>query len=185
MTTQTEHRLPFGKHAGQALDTVPSDYLAWCVRTCKLSSGLRLALANKLTRRGLAVPPLPPPPPIPPCWRCGAAAGHQFSWQEDRRGQRRIRIECKRCHRFVTFAPLTSPYVEVADAAASTTPILDVLTQLDDLDVELQSDGSRAWVAAEDWRRVPPDLHALVRQCSHQLARMIGPTAAAGPGGHQ
>jgi hypothetical protein len=82
-----------------------------------------------------------------------------------------------------SLAPLVTPFIEQADAAASTTPVLDALIQLDALGIELQSDGSKAWVAAEDWRRVPAELHSLIRQRSHQLARMIGPSASAGPGG--
>jgi uncharacterized protein (DUF3820 family) len=44
-TQQIDIRLPFGRHKGQPLDTVPSDYLDWLLRSCKLSSGLRAATA--------------------------------------------------------------------------------------------------------------------------------------------
>jgi uncharacterized protein (DUF3820 family) len=37
--------LPFGKHAGCPLPDVPTDYLQWVIRECKLSSGLRGAVA--------------------------------------------------------------------------------------------------------------------------------------------
>lgn len=52
--------------------------------------------------------------------------------------------------------------------------VLDVLTRLAELGAELHSDGQMVWVKATDWRRVPPDLHALIRQCSHEPARTIG-----------
>jgi hypothetical protein len=52
----------------------------------------------------------------------------------------------------------------------SPAPILDVLTRLEELGVPLHSDGQRAWPA----RPVPPDVAAAVRQCNHQVARLVG-----------
>jgi hypothetical protein len=40
--------------------------------------------------------------------------------------------------------------------------------------VELASDGRKVWFQGDDHRRVPSDLQATVRQCSHQLATMLG-----------
>jgi hypothetical protein len=45
-------RLYFGKHAGQTLDRIPSDYLAWCAATLdKLPVRLRNAIRQELERR--------------------------------------------------------------------------------------------------------------------------------------
>jgi hypothetical protein len=61
-------------------------------------------------------------------------------------------------------------------AAASQTPILDALVRLEEVGVELVSDGRQVRYAGEGWRvmRDHPDLDAVVRQCGHQLARMLG-----------
>jgi hypothetical protein len=55
----TETTLPFGKHKGKALGEVPGGYLAWLASACKLSAGLRDAVAAELCARGLPVPPTP------------------------------------------------------------------------------------------------------------------------------
>jgi hypothetical protein len=169
----TEHLLPFVRHKGRPLAEVPSSYLLWALTECKLSSGLRLALGNELRRRNVQAPPQPPPPRIPDCPRCGNTL-YECQWQADRTGQKRIRVECRGCHGFITFAPLVSPFVEEADQKASQTPILDVLTRLDALGAELQSDGQSVWLDAAGEGRVPPALLALIRQCSHELAGMLG-----------
>ena len=168
--------LPFGRHKDKPLGEVPADYLLWLVRKCKLSSGLRTTIAGELSRRGVEVPAPPPPRPIPPCRDCGPGAGHVLFWMQDRVGRKRIRAECKRCRRLVDHPPCVPPYSTMADATASPTAMLDVLTRLDDLGVQLHSDGRAAWVGGDDYRRVPPDLRALVKQCSHELAKMIGNT---------
>jgi hypothetical protein len=175
-----EHRLPFGKHAGKPVRDVPTDYLSWLLRECKLSSGLRSAVAAELSSRGVAVPPAPAPAPPRPCWRCGASK-FAHRWQEDARGARRIRRTCRRCDTFLGFAPLVEPYTAEADAAASPTPILDVLTRLEDLGVELVSDGVRAQVPWPDCERLPADLREALRSCQHTLARMIGDNRGALP----
>ena len=108
------------------------------------------------------------------CCRHCAAEGYTARWQEDRNGRRRIRADCLGCGRFLAWLPILEPWITSANRNASPTPILDVLTRLDDLDAELRSDGRTVWVKARDWRRVPPDLHALIRQCSHRLARLMG-----------
>jgi hypothetical protein len=43
---------PFGKHKDEPLANVPASYLLWSLRDCKLSSGLRAAVAGELQRRG-------------------------------------------------------------------------------------------------------------------------------------
>jgi hypothetical protein len=97
-------------------------------------------------------------------------------WQEDSSGKRMIRAECSGCGAFITFAPQVEPYVGEADRAGSHNDLLDVLTRLDELGIELHSDGRRVHFAGDDARRVPPDLMALVRSCSHRLGRLMGNT---------
>jgi hypothetical protein len=168
--------LPFGKHKGRPLPEIPSDYLTWLAKTCRLSSGLRAAVGVELARRGLEAPPIPAVrPSVPPCPRCGDA-GFVARWQEDVRGNRRVRAECRRCRKWMTFLPSLPPWTGEADAAASATPSLDALTRLDELGIELESDGLTAWVPWPDARRVPAELLAVVRQCARQLGRMIGKT---------
>ena len=112
-------------------------------------------------------------PILPPCSRCGFK-GIRASWQEDRNGRRRIRGECWDCRRYRGWLPMREPFIRLADQNASPAPLLDVLLWAEDLGIQLRSDGRTVWVRATDWCRVPPDLHALIRQCSYQLARMIG-----------
>jgi hypothetical protein len=64
----------------------------------------------------------------------------------------------------------------MADAAASPTAVLDVLTRLEVLGIELESNGRRVWLRYEDYSRVSPDLRALIRSCSFQLAKRMGRT---------
>jgi uncharacterized protein (DUF3820 family) len=42
------HILPFGKHRGRSPGDVPTDYLNWLLRTCKISPGLRAAVRDEL-----------------------------------------------------------------------------------------------------------------------------------------
>jgi hypothetical protein len=70
--------------------------------------------------------------------------------------------------------PLVEPWISCANDNASPAPILDVLTRLEDLGVELQSDGRKVWVGGQDYHKVPEELHVLIRQCSNLLARMLG-----------
>jgi uncharacterized protein (DUF3820 family) len=118
---QTEHRLPFGRHKNKALAEVPSDYLRWAIHECKLSSGLRLAVAEELTRRGIEVPPPPPPPTIPKCHRCGDA-GYSCRWQADAAGRKQIRASCHCCGGFLTFPPCIPPFTTEANRTASPAP---------------------------------------------------------------
>jgi hypothetical protein len=173
-TTSPTPILPFGKHKGQPLADVPGDYLRWALLTVKLSSGLRTAVADELTRRGVPVPD-PPPPRVPPCPRC-AAGDFVVRSQEDRLGRRQLRAECARCRKWLTYLPATPTYRAAADRASSPTAALDVLTRLDDLGIDLESDGGSVWVPWPAYRRVPADLQALIRQCSYQLAKLNGDT---------
>jgi hypothetical protein len=118
ISSQSEHRFPFGRHKDKPLHEVPSGYLRWAIASCKLSSGLLAALTAELSRRGIAVPPPRARPPIPKCPRCGVDAGVVYRWLEDRAGRRRIRAECRRCRHYLAFVPLVTPFVEAADAAA-------------------------------------------------------------------
>jgi hypothetical protein len=170
-----EHVLPFGRHKGQAVGEVPSGYLEWLLREVKLSSGLRAAVAAELQARGVAVPDVPAPPPftVRACWVCGDV-GFACGWLEDSLGRRRVRAECVRCGRCLGHPPSVPPFSTMADAAASPTAVPDVLTRLEALGIELVSDGRSVNYKGTDYHRVPLDLRALVRQCSHQLARMMG-----------
>jgi hypothetical protein len=85
-------------------------------------------------------------------------------------GDRRIRASCSRCGRLVKFLPHLPPFTTLADAAASATPVLDVLTRLEESGVSLHSNGARVWTDG----LVPADVAAAIRQCNHQLARLIG-----------
>jgi hypothetical protein len=164
--------LPFGKHQGQPLAEVPTSYLCYLARG-KLSSGLRAAVAEELSRRGIAPPPRPEPTNIPSCSRCKNTL-YDCRWQEDRAGRKSIRAECRYCHMFLAFAPLVPPFTEEADKNASAAPVLDALTRLEALGVEVQSDGKSCWLRWEDEARVPPQLRSVLRQCSHQLAGLLG-----------
>jgi hypothetical protein len=165
--------LPFGRHKDKPLAEVPVDYLRWALRECRLGSGLRAAVAGELQRRGEGVPAPPPPRPLVRC-RTHPEAPPLLLWIEDRLGRRRIRAECSVCRRLTDHPPCVAPYTTEADRNASGAPVLDALTRLEGLGVELVSDGQRVWVNDKDWRKVPADLHATIRQCSNQLARLIG-----------
>jgi hypothetical protein len=164
--------LPFGKHRGVPLYAVPADYLRWALTTCKLSSGLRTALAAELSRRGLPAPD-PPAFTVPPCPE-GCRAGYRCGWQQDRAGRRRVRAECAACGRFLTFPPSRPPYSAEADAAASETAVLDVLTQAEAAGARLCSDGATCWVHSEDSGLAPAELLGRIRQCAHRLAGLMG-----------
>ena len=85
--------MPFGKHRGEYLEDIPTDYLRWCVEKLdNLSAGLRQDIEAELDDRGASYhsretwnpgpgrytapppppggwrtpPPSPPPPPPPP-----------------------------------------------------------------------------------------------------------------------
>jgi hypothetical protein len=167
----TEHWLPFGKHRGASPRDVPSDYLGRLLRECKLSSGLRAAVADELRRRGHDVPVQPPAPP-PRCRRCGGL-NMALYWQElAGQGTRTIRADCRRCGRFVTFVPQTEANVARADAVNKPAAMLDALTLADAEGVELVN------VARRHLRICPhgkasAELERLVRQSKHLLLAML------------
>jgi hypothetical protein len=170
--------LPFGRHKGQELPTVPSSYLEWLVREAKLSSGLRQAVAAELARRGIKVPD-PPPRPEPRC-RDHPAAGYRALWGEDSLGRKFIRCECCQCHQAMGHLPLREPYVSQANATASPTPLLDALVGLEEAGAELCSDGKRSWIGS-GYKQVPQAVRDAHRQEKHTLAKMIGDNRG-GPG---
>jgi hypothetical protein len=158
-------------HKGLPLLGVPTDYLRWCLSACNLSSGLRSAVAAELASRGVQVPE-PPPRPEPLC-REHPGAGCRCLWGEDSLGRKFIRAECVRCCRSLGIMPKAEPYIGMADASATPTPVLDALVGFEAAGVEVRSDGKRAWVDG-DYRRVPPDVRNALRQAKHQLAKMVG-----------
>jgi hypothetical protein len=162
--------LPFGRHKGRPLTEVPTDYLQWLLRSIKLSSGLRAALADELTRRGIQAPD-PPPRPEPACRRCPGAR-YRCLWGEDSIGRRFIRAECVRCRQSLGIMPQVEPYVGMADATASPAPLLDALVGAEAAGVEILSDGKTARVG--DYRKAPPAVRDAVRQCKARLGRMLG-----------
>jgi hypothetical protein len=169
------HVLPFGRHKGIPLPDVPLSYLQWLLREVKLSSGLRAAVADEVSRRGGTPPPAPPPPAPPRCPDCRSASESVYRWQQRRDGQRVIRAECGACAKFITFTPLVEPYTAAADAAASMTPDLDLLISCCELGIGLKSDGEAAdFATPADWHRAPQRVKDLLRQCTHSLARKMG-----------
>jgi hypothetical protein len=165
--------LPFGKYKDKPLALVPATYLAWVLRRVKLSSGLRAAVVAELDRNCF---PAPPPPPPRPLRSCPLHPGTRpvCLWAEDTLGRRLIRAECPECGRWVDTPPCVPPYSTEADAGASAAPVLDALVKLDELGVELCSDGKTAWVADGDFDRVPPGVRHVIKQCRHRLGTMLG-----------
>jgi hypothetical protein len=103
-------------------------------------------------------------------------------WQQTRAGQRHVGRRCSRCGRFRGFFPQVESYVSEADANLTPTVLLDVLIRLEDLGIELESDGCDvSFLHPGDYWRVPQDLHLLIAECKHDLARMIGPTPTSAP----
>jgi hypothetical protein len=167
---KTTVSLPFGRHQGKALAEVPADYLQWLLRSIKLSSGVRGAVAGELTRRGIQAPD-PSPRPEPRCGR-HPAAGFRCLWGEDTIARKFIRAECVRCRQSLGIMPKVEPYVSQADANASPAPVLDALLGAEAAGAEIISNGKTAWVS--DYRKAPPEVRNAVRQCKAQLGRMIG-----------
>jgi uncharacterized protein (DUF3820 family) len=118
---QGKPSLPFGKHKGQELAAVPTSYLQWCLRECKLSSGLRSAAVEQLQSHGIEAPAPPPRRPGPRC-REHPAAGVRYSWQQDSLARRHVRRACGSCNAFLGFAPSAPPFTEMADAATAAQP---------------------------------------------------------------
>jgi hypothetical protein len=113
------HRFWFGKHKDKPLSEVPSDYLDWALRTCKLSTGTRAAVIAELQSRGVTTPAAPPPPrAVRPCPTCGPGAPVLFAWREDSLGRKRVCADCGRCGRWIDTPPSVPPYSSAADTAA-------------------------------------------------------------------
>jgi hypothetical protein len=66
------------------------------------------------------------------------------------------------------------PHLSQANAALHQTALLDVLIRLEDIGVELASDGNAVLVPWQFWGKVPEDLLALIREVNHDLARLLG-----------
>ena len=62
--------------------------------------------------------------------------------------------------------------------ATTPTAILDVLTRLEDLGIELISDGRSVCFGPGGWAKAPRELHDRVRECSHLLAGLLGDNRA-------
>jgi hypothetical protein len=112
--------MPFGRYAGQPLPDVDSGYLQWFLSACRLSTGLRTAIAGELGRRNIPTAP-PPAKPLPACQRCGGAE-LLVRWQgtgnpDAARPGRAIRATCAACRHFVGWLPQTEENVARAAAA--------------------------------------------------------------------
>src|SRR5262249_31012679 len=114
--------LYFGKYKGVPLPDVPSDYLAWALRTVRLSSGIRQAIAAELASRGAVVPPPPPPNPnacwLGPCPRCRCREVN-YRWHQFAGGVMQVRASCRRCGTGLGTAPRVPPFTTEADRHAS------------------------------------------------------------------
>jgi hypothetical protein len=172
-----DHLMYMGTHKGKPISAIPSAYLEWCLQTWRLSSGFRAGVTAELESRGQKAPAPPPPKPEPSCRQCGAGPDTiNYSWLQTRHGRRQIRRTCGHCGEWLGSAPQIEPYLSRANAAASATPVLDVLTRCEELGIRLRSDGAAVnFASSEDWHRATPGLRNLVRQCRHSLAKMIGP----------
>jgi hypothetical protein len=164
----------FGRHKGQAVASIPSGYLGWLLANVPLSARLRQAVAAELTRRGRTPPPPPPPNPPPPCPRCGGVA-YCCGWAEDRTGRRRIHASCAACDKWLCYTAEAEPYRTLADASASPTDLLDVLTACETLGLRLRhlEGGTADWADARSYWAAPPALRAKLRGCRYRLARML------------
>jgi hypothetical protein len=101
-------------YTGQALRSIPSDYLAWSLRTCKLSTPLRTAVRAELLSRH-DCPRLPPEPTPKPllCPERGSADARLY-WQEQASGRKALRADCAQCGSFIKFAAQTKENVALA-----------------------------------------------------------------------
>jgi hypothetical protein len=165
-----EHKMPFGKHVGKPVSAVTdTGYLDWFLRLPKLSSGLRRAIRAELIFRGEDPSQLPPDPPFKPvvCRHCDNR-DLCITWHEQSHGNRVIRADCDRCGRFVGFLPLTPENVAQADAARSSTGLLDALMRVETERVELVCHDGRIELVGS------AGLQSLIRQHQHALLRHLG-----------
>jgi hypothetical protein len=164
--------MPFGKHQDQPLSEVPTPYLSWLIAQNNIARGLRDRLNNELRGRGVDVP-VQPPAPRRRCFRCHSTQ-ILANWHQWRNGSRHVRGTCARCGAWCGTLPQTEANIAEANRNASPTPVITALVELEALGVELVSDGNSVSYVGDGWRKVPRELDAIVRQCSHTLARMIG-----------
>jgi hypothetical protein len=170
--------LPFGRHRGWPLGEVPTDYLLWLLRTCKLSTGLQAAVRAELLSRPNCPPQLDPEPGPGPvrCRRCGGTDLRLYWQQLAGAGGRAIRADCRRCRRFVAFVPQTAANVAAADAAQPPAALLDVLIRAEEEGVEVVRRGER--LALLPPGKASPELEVLVRQNTRGLLQMLPPRSA-------
>jgi hypothetical protein len=169
-----EHWLPYGRYRGQSPRDVPTSYLVWMLKTCKLSSGLHDAIRAEVSARPDCPSDLPPgpPPKAPPtsCWRCGAK-DIRVSWHEQAGGRSAIRADCGMCGRFISSLPLSPENVTRANACRSPTGLLDVLMRANDEGVELVRFGHE--VRPSPFMKASDTLLSLCRQHQHALLRHL------------
>jgi uncharacterized protein (DUF3820 family) len=169
--------MPFGAHKHRPLTELPESYLVWALRECRqLSSGLRVALANELTRRGFTPPPIKPPAPPPKECRNRHCRSPKlaYRWFQDRIGRPQIKWSCAVCGRSMGFMPLLEPFVTWANSQSSETATLDVLIRCDELGIQLSNDGRAVDFATEaDRRKASNELQRRLGQCRHDLAKML------------
>lgn len=168
----------FGKHRERPLPDVPTSYLAWALRECKLSTGLRTAVRAELLSRPdcpAALPAQPRPQEVR-CHRCGGAELVVYWHQLQGQGGRRIRASCAACHGYIQFLPETPENVALADASTSSTALLDVLTLAEAEGVEIVRREGRIYL--EPYHSASPRLRDLVRQSTRLLLAMLPPAEA-------
>ena len=107
--------LPFGKYRGEPLRLIPTAYLSWVLKECKLGSGVRTAIRAELLTRPDRPSDLPPEQEAPDlvCRTCGGVEV-DVSWQGQAGGGRLIRANCAYCGRYVAFLPQTTANVALA-----------------------------------------------------------------------
>jgi hypothetical protein len=167
------YRLPFGRHRGEPLGQVPTDYLEWFLKTCKPSAGLRAVIRAELSARPDAPRDLPSEAEatVVSCQSCGSG-NVAVSWHEHRDGRRAIRGDCRDCRKCIGFLPQTAANIALADAALSPVGLLDVLVRAEEEGVELARDALGLVLVPPG--RASAELESLVRQHQHQLARHLG-----------
>jgi len=150
----------FGKFKGCPLSEVDTGYLRG-LAAVQLSSGIRAAVVAELDRRGVSAPP--PPPTGPKGWKQPCSRAGVRNWATAARvfnGVRQIG-ELQALRRSCGHAPgraLRQP----GQRRCSATPVLDVLVRLEDLGIELESDGRSVRFVGDGWSRCPRELHDLV-----------------------
>lgn len=159
--------IPFGKHKGDPLSTVPSGYLRWLLSTVRLSSGLEAAVREELASRGVKIPG--PPPRARHACREHPGAGIKATWISMRDGRKAIRGECAKCGAWLGALPLTNEYKALADQGSDKAALLSFLMRIDEQGIEVR----KVHGDLQFSRPLPPDLWALERQCRGVLISML------------